>query len=704
MANTIQIKRSTGTSRSGASLADGELAHLQGTGAVGDDGGRVLIGTPSSGVAVVGGDYFTAFLDHAPGTLTATSALLVDGDKAVSSLITGNHSSAAGTVVFNEGTANGTNKITLAGVASLGADRTLTLPDATDTLVGKATTDTFTNKTLTTPKIEEIDSDAAITLDATTDIVLDADGDNITMKAGGTTVLDFVLNGATDVTLDAAGDIKLDPTGGDVILGVSGTQYGSLSKTGSGANLIIKSGTTTAATFTSANVVLAGTVDSGAITSTGAVTAGTSFIIGSADINETDLEKLDEITNGTAAASKALVLDASTNITGIGTIGSGAITSSGVVTGTGFTIGNAVINETDLEKLDDITNGTVTASKALVVDSNRDLSTLRNVTLDGTLVADDITVANATISTTASNNNIVLSPHGSGTVDVATSRITGVVDPSGAQDAATKSYVDAVKTGLVIKDSVSCATTADLAYTYSNGSSGVGATLTNGSNGVITLDGVALILNMRVLVKDQDDAEENGIYYVSTAGAVSAALVLTRVTDADTDSEIPGGSFTFVEQGTIGSENGYVFTHNGTPTVGTTELPVSQFSGAGQVITGTGLTKSGNTINAIGTADVITVSADAITIANTYVGQGSITTLGTITTGAWNSSTNVAVAYGGTGVSTFTTKGILYGQGGSDLLVTAAGAWDSGNSIGQLMSVNSSGVPTWTNTIDGGTF
>jgi len=485
---------------------------------------------------------------------------------------------------------------------------------------------------------------------------------------------------------------------------VSGTQYGSLSKTGSGANLIIKSGTTTAATFTSANVVLAGTVDSGAITSTGAVTAGTSFIIGSADINETDLEKLDGITNGTAAASKALVLDASTNITGIGTIGSGAITSSGVVTGTGFTIGNAVINETDLEKLDDITNGTVTASKALVVDSNRDIATLRNVTLDGTLVADDITVANATISTTASNNNIVLSPHGSGTVDVATSRITGVVDPTGAQDAATKSYVDAVKTGLVIKDSVSCATTADLAYTYSNGSSGVGATLTNGSNGAITLDGVALILNMRVLVKDQDDAEENGIYYVSTAGAVSAALVLTRVTDADTDSEIPGGSFTFVEQGTIGSENGYVFTHNGTPTVGTTELPVSQFSGAGQVITGTGLTKSGNTINAIGTADVITVSADAITIANTYVGQPSITTLGTITTGAWNSSTNVAVAYGGTGVSTFTTKGILYGQGGSDLLVTAAGAWDSGNSIGQLMSVNSSGVPTWTNTIDGGTF
>jgi len=691
MANTIQIKRSTGTSRSGASLADGELAHLQGTGAVGDDGGRVLIGTPSSGVAVIGGDYFTAFLDHAPGTLTATSALITDSDSALSSLITGNHSSAAGTVVFNEGTANGTNKITLAGVASLDADRTLTLPDATDTLVGKATTDTLTSKTLTDPVIAKITSGANIELDATADIILDADGDNITMKAGGTTVLDFVANGANDITLDAPGDLKLDPTGGDVILGVSGTPYGGLSKTGSGSNLIIKSGTTTAATFTGANVVLAGTVGSGAITSTGVVT-GTGFTIGSAVINESDLEQIDDITKGTAAANKALVLDASTNIAGIGTIGSGAITSTGVVTGTGFTIGSAVINEAELETIDGITAGTVAASKALVVDSNRDLATLRNVTLDGTLVADDITVANATISTTASNNNIVLSPHGSGTVDVATSRITGVVDPTGATDAATKGYVDAVKTGLDIKDSVDCATTANLAYTYSNGA----GTLTAGGNGAVTLDGVALVADMRVLVKDQTDTKQNGIYSVTTAGAVSATLVLTRATDADAAAELTGGSFTYVEQGTIAAENGYVFTHNGTPTLGTTLLPVSQFSGAGQVIAGTGLTKSGNTVNAIGTADVITVSADAITIANTYVGQGSITTLGTVTTGVWQGD-DVGVAYGGTGVSTFTSNGILYGNGAGAVQVTAAGA-------DTYFLKSNSGTPEWSNVIDGGTF
>jgi len=696
MANTIQIKRSTGTALPG-SLSNGELAHTQGSGTQANNGGRLLVGN-ASGISIIGGEYFTGMLDHVKGTATANSALITGATNALDVLKVGSSTSAAGTVVFNEGTANGTNKITLAGVASLGADRTLTLPDATDTLVGKATTDTFTNKTLTDPVITNITSGSTITLDAATDIVLDAGGANITMKDDGTTVLDFVANGATDVTLDAPGDLKLDAGGADVAFLVSGTQYGSLSKTGSGSNLIIKSGTTTAATFTGANVVLAGTVGSGAITSTGVI-EGTGFTIGSAVINETDLEKIDGITDGTAAANKAVVLDASKNITGLGTISSGAITSSGNITSGGsFIIGSASMSETDLEKLDGITNGTVAASKAVVVDGNRDIATLRNVTLDGTLVADDITVANATISTTSGNEDIVISPHGTGVIDADTSRITNVTDPTGAQDAATKSYVDAVKTGLDIKDSVSVATTADLAYTYNNGTAGVGATLTAGGNGAVTIDGVALIADMRVLVKTQDDAEENGIYYVSTAGAVSATLVLTRTTDTDTAAELTGGSFTFVEQGTVGSENGYVFTHNGEPTLGTTNLTVAQFSGAGQVVAGDGLTKSANTINAVGTANRITVSADAIDIHTSYVGQTSLTTLGTITTGVWQGTT-VAVGYGGTGLASFTTGDLMYASAGTTLSKLAKGT------AGQFLQMNTGATaPQWTNTIDGGTF
>ena len=118
------------------------------------------------------------------------------------------------------------------------------------------------------------------------------------------------------------------------------------------------------------------------------------------------------------------------------------------------------------------------------------------------------------------------------------------------------------------------ATTANFASTYNNGSSGVGATLTASSTGVWAPDGTNVTTNERILVKDQTDQKQNGIYTVTTAGAVGVANVLTRATDADIPSEIDGGTFVFVEHGAVGAENGYVFTHNGEPTIGTTNLTV----------------------------------------------------------------------------------------------------------------------------------
>jgi hypothetical protein len=125
---------------------------------------------------------------------------------------------------------------------------------------------------------------------------------------------------------------------------------------------------------------------------------------------------------------------------------------------------------------------------------------------------------------------------------------------------------------------------------------------------------------------------------------------LTRTVDADQDSEITPGAFTFVEEGTVGNDNGYVCTNVGAITVGTTPITFVQFSGAGQVIAGDGLTKTGNTLNAVGTANRISISADAIDISSSYVGQATITTLGTIATGTWQ-GTVVAGQYGGTGVN-----------------------------------------------------
>ena len=121
----------------------------------------------------------------------------------------------SGAIQFNcESNSHG--QIIKAQPHSAGVTNEMLLPDgSSSTLVSLVATQTLTNKTLTTPVIAEIDSGSTITLDATTDIILDADGDNITMKAAGTTVLDFVLNGATDVTLDAPGDLKFDADGGD---------------------------------------------------------------------------------------------------------------------------------------------------------------------------------------------------------------------------------------------------------------------------------------------------------------------------------------------------------------------------------------------------------------------------------------------------------------------------------------------------------
>ena len=292
------------------------------------------------------------------------------------------------------------------------------------------------------------------------------------------------------------------------------------------------------------------------------------------------------------------------------------------------------------------------------------------------------------------------------TADVAMNnrKITGLATPTNAGDAANKEYVDAAAQGIHTHTACRVATTGVLpnSPTYANGTSGVGATLTATSNAALVVDGVTVAVNDRILVKDQASALQNGVYVVTATGSGAAAYVLTRATDMNEGTEFPG-SFEFVTEGTANADNGYVCTTNGPVTVGTTAIDWTQFSGAGQISAGNGLTKTGNTIDVVGTVNRITVNANDIDIASTYVGQTSITTLGTITTGTWSAGT-IAVARGGTGATTLTSNGIVYGNGTSAVGVTAAGTWDSPNSIGQILSHNSSGVPVWTDNIDGGTF
>ena len=308
------------------------------------------------------------------------------------------------------------------------------------------------------------------------------------------------------------------------------------------------------------------------------------------------------------------------------------------------------------------------------------------------VVVDDITIDGSVVSTTAGNTNISLTPHGTGTVTVP----SNYQGRSGfTSDSLTnKAYVDSVANGLDVKASVRVATTANLAAVYANGA----GTLTNSSTqAAIAIDGVSLSGQDRVLVKNQTAGAQNGFYKVTTVGTGSANWVLTRTPDADAASELTAGAFTFAEEGTLNGDNGYVMSTNGAVTLGTTAITFEQFSGAGQITAGNGLTKNGNTIDAVGTSNRISVAADAIDIASTYVGQTSITTLGTIGAGTW-AATDIAVAHGGTGLSAFTGKAFMVSNTAGTAMSFVTG------SEYQVLQFNASGVPEASGTIDGGTF
>jgi len=286
------------------------------------------------------------------------------------------------------------------------------------------------------------------------------------------------------------------------------------------------------------------------------------------------------------------------------------------------------------------------------------------------------TDSDTSIATTAFVHSVRIDQIAAPNVDVswASHKITNLLDPTAAQDAATKNYCDNVATGLDAKQSVKAA------------SAGANLTL----SGPQTVDGVALVAGDRCLVKDQTSVPTNGIYVVASGA-------WTRALDMDVWTEVPS-AYTFVEQGTVNADTGWVCTSDQGGTLGTTNITWVQFSGGGSITAGAGLTKTGNTIDVVGTANRIIANADNIDIDANYVGQASITTLGTVATGTW-AATTIAVNRGGTGATTLT--GYVVGNGTSAFTASSTIPNTAITGLGTMSTQNANAVAITGGTIDG---
>jgi hypothetical protein len=718
MASIIRIKRSS-VSGNPATLGAGELAYsaLPDNGSNGGDRLYIGFGAETSGNAanhiVIGGKYFTDMLDHAKGATLANSALITDANSKLDLLLVDNLSLNGNTISTTDTNGNLVLAPNGTGIVSLTSSNAST-STTTGALVVSGGVGIAGNLWLG----GNISDSGALTIST------GSNGDlTLAPNGSGKLVLNNPYIDGTTVTL---AEYIYDTVGGAVTGGTGITvtnNDGSNTSTVSITNTGVTSGSygsTTAIPVITVNAQgqLTG-VTTASITTTLGIAADTgtdSIALANDTLTVAGGEGIDTSINSATNTITIAAEDATTSNKGVASfetadfnVTNGAVelkdtvvktvtTDTGALTpathgfsilggegidvthsGTTITVAGEDASTTNKGVASfDTNNFTVTAGAVAAKTITLGSSTL---TLGSTttsiagvteLTVDNLNFNGNTITSTDTNGNIILSPNGTGKVDISGSILTGLNEPVNPTDAATKNYVDTVAEGLHVHEAAKVATTGTLAtlsggsVTYANGTAGVGATLTL-SAGLTAIDGVTLVNGDRILVKNEATQAHNGMY------VRTSATVLTRASDFDTAAEIGGGDFTFVEQGTTYGNTGWVQTFE-VLTVGTDTVIWQQFSGTGTFTAGAGLTITGTEFNVIGTANRITVNPDSVDIASTYVGQTSITTLGTISSGTWQ-GTIVAGQYGGTGVNnsgkTITLGGSLSTIGAFTTALTA---------------------------------
>ena len=644
MAQTILIKRSTGTATPG-SLTAGELAYS-------DASDKLFIGAPAdAAVTTIGGKVFMDMLDHTAGTLAASSAIIVDSNSKIDQLLVDNMriGTTANTIDTSSGTLTlapaGNLVITHGGTVDLSAQANeITLLDNNAAALNITESSNSYLKFVTTNSAEKIIAGKTLIVDGdgtTGNGGISLSNGVIDLKNGGTAskILFYCESSnahaqtlqAAAHSLSASNTLTL-PHVGTILATTDGAQ----TFTNKSLTAPTLTGTTTAA---AANF-------SGTVTFAGGA-SGVSITQGAISIKNGGTQSyIDFYCESSNAHYARLQAPAHSAFSGNVTITLPAAATTLVGRTTTDTLTNKTLTSPDINT-PDIDGGTIDGT---AINNSTIGASTPSTGVFTQVDVDNIKINGNVISSTDTNGNIVLNPNGSGVINANTSKITNVVDPTQAQDAATKAYVDAVKTGLDFKDSVRVATTGNI-------------TIASDLNVGDTIDGITLADGDRVLVKDQSTASQNGIY---TAGASPA-----RATDADADAEVTAGLFGFVEEGTANSDNGYVLSTDGTITVGSTALTFTQFSGAGQIIAGDALSKSGNTLNVNDDNITVEVSSDNLRIKGI-----TATAVGDLLIGAASNA-------------------------GYTRLVKPSG---NATAHDYILSMNTSGVAQWSNTLDGGSF